>query len=166
MQTQILALHVFCSLWLFFLFFFVPFHWILSAYKIFIVKLWPLCSDNIIIASRFYNISHLSSLSSAFQGQFFSGGNFRIYLLGNPIVWWCNLAFLATFLLTFFIAAIKQQRGYDANEETEVKGGWRIEVGRKFTLNSPVDDDDTRFSSYFTTQSFLMTIKGARDGVL
>lgn len=57
-----------------------------------------------------------------FQGQYFSGGIFRIYLLGNPIIWWSNLVFLALFLLTYFIAAIKQQRGYDVNEELEVKG--------------------------------------------
>lgn len=56
-----------------------------------------------------------------FQGQYFSGGNFRIYLLGNPIVWWSNLVFLAMFLLTYFMAAIKQQRGYDADEKVEVK---------------------------------------------
>jgi dolichyl-phosphate-mannose--protein O-mannosyl transferase len=36
-------------------------------------------------------------------------------------VWWSNLAFLAMFLLTYFIAAIKQQRGYDADEQAEAK---------------------------------------------
>jgi dolichyl-phosphate-mannose--protein O-mannosyl transferase len=61
------------------------------------------------------------SLVHSFQGQYFSGGNYRIYLLGNPIVWWSNLAFLAMFLLTYFIAAIKRQRGYDADEELEAK---------------------------------------------
>lgn len=55
----------------------------------------------------------------AFQGQYFSGGNFRIYMLGNPVIWWSNLAFLVVFLLTYFIAAIKQQRGYDADESPE-----------------------------------------------
>lgn len=63
----------------------------------------------------------LPSALGSFQGQYFSGGNFRIYLLGNPIVWWSNLAFLAIFLLTYFMAAIKQQRGYDADEEQEAK---------------------------------------------
>jgi dolichyl-phosphate-mannose-protein mannosyltransferase len=60
-------------------------------------------------------------LFSRFQGQYFSGGNFRIYLLGNPVIWWSNLVFLAMFLLMFFIAAIKQQRGYDADEKAETK---------------------------------------------
>lgn len=57
----------------------------------------------------------------SFQGQYFSGGSFRIYLLGNPVVWWSNLAFLAIFLLTYFMAAIKRQRGYDADEDCETK---------------------------------------------
>jgi C-terminal four TMM region of protein-O-mannosyltransferase len=65
--------------------------------------------------------SSLISSRLHFQGQYFSGGNFRIYLLGNPVVWWSNLAFLAMFLLTYFIAAIKQQRGYDADEQAEAK---------------------------------------------
>lgn len=60
----------------------------------------------------------------SFQGQYFSGGSFRIYLLGNPIIWWSNLAFLAMFLLTYFMAAVKQQRGYDADEQAEARSKW------------------------------------------
>lgn len=56
------------------------------------------------------------------QGQYFSGGNYRIYLLGNPIIWWSNLVFLGLFLFTLIIAAIKHQRGYDANEKPEIRG--------------------------------------------
>lgn len=56
------------------------------------------------------------------QGQYFSGGNYRIYLLGNPIIWWSNLVFLALFLLTYFVTALKHQRGYDANENATVTG--------------------------------------------
>lgn len=44
------------------------------------------------------------------QGQYFSGGNIRIYLLGNPILWWSNLAFLAIFLLTYLVALVSHQR--------------------------------------------------------
>lgn len=64
----------------------------------------------------------------SFQGQYFSGGSFRIYLLGNPVVWWSNLAFLAVFLLTYFMAAIKRQRGYDADEDCETKSEWSVGV--------------------------------------
>lgn len=58
------------------------------------------------------------------QGQFFSGSGYRIYLLGNPIIWWSNLLFLAIFLVVFAIAAIRKQRGYandmDNNGKTNV----------------------------------------------
>ncbi|XP_026683156.1 protein O-mannosyl-transferase 2 [Diaphorina citri] len=46
-----------------------------------------------------------------YKGQFFSGNNYRIYLLGNPIIWWGNLVFLALFILTYFYMAVKRQRG-------------------------------------------------------
>lgn len=44
------------------------------------------------------------------QGQFFSGSAYRIYLLGNPVIWWSNLAFLALFVLVYCVDAIKGQR--------------------------------------------------------
>ncbi|XP_017783092.1 PREDICTED: protein O-mannosyl-transferase 2 [Nicrophorus vespilloides] len=47
-----------------------------------------------------------------YRGQFFSGSGYRIYLLGNPVIWWSNLAFLALFLIIFTFNAIKEQRGY------------------------------------------------------
>ena len=74
-------------------------------------------SSSSLFFSRFY-----------FQGQYFSGGNIRIYLLGNPIVWWSNLVFLAIFLFTYFMAAIKKQRGYDADEDLETKSEFGADV--------------------------------------
>lgn len=56
-----------------------------------------------------------------FQGQFFSGGNFRIYLLGNPVIWWSNLVFLAVFLLTYLLAAIRKQRGYGVVDSVDAE---------------------------------------------
>lgn len=47
-----------------------------------------------------------------YRGQFFSGSTYRIYLLGNPVIWWGNLVFLILFIIIFAINAIKQQRGY------------------------------------------------------
>ncbi|EZA52404.1 Protein O-mannosyl-transferase [Ooceraea biroi] len=47
------------------------------------------------------------------QGQFFSGNNQRIYLLGNPIVWWGNIVFLVTFVALYVHASVREQRGYD-----------------------------------------------------
>lgn len=45
------------------------------------------------------------------RGQFFSGADQRIYLLGNPIIWWGNLGFLALFLLIYLVQSVKEQRG-------------------------------------------------------
>lgn len=45
------------------------------------------------------------------QGQFFSGNNQRIYLLGNPVIWWSNIAFLVIFLIFYVYASVREQRG-------------------------------------------------------
>ncbi|XP_050293965.1 protein O-mannosyl-transferase 2 [Anthonomus grandis grandis] len=47
-----------------------------------------------------------------YKGQFFSGSQYRIYLLGNPVIWWANIFFMIMFLIMFLISAIKLQRGY------------------------------------------------------
>ncbi|CAH0392491.1 unnamed protein product [Bemisia tabaci] len=47
-----------------------------------------------------------------YKGQFFSGSNYRVYLLGNPIIWWANLVCLAVFAVIFFINSVRYQRGY------------------------------------------------------
>lgn len=57
------------------------------------------------------HIHRLSVMSLChFQGQFFSGSTHRIYLLGNPVVWWTNLAFLIIFFLVYIINSIKEKR--------------------------------------------------------
>ncbi|XP_049305919.1 protein O-mannosyl-transferase 2 isoform X2 [Bactrocera dorsalis] len=45
-----------------------------------------------------------------YRGQYFSGSSYRIYLLGNPIIWWSNLAFLILFVLVSSVTIIKQRR--------------------------------------------------------
>ena len=46
------------------------------------------------------------------QGQFFSAGEgVRIYLLGNPIIWWSNLVFMAFYLTLFVVKSIRDRRG-------------------------------------------------------
>lgn len=64
-----------------------------------------------------------------YRGQFFSGSSFRIYLLGNPVIWWGNIVFLLLFLGVFLFNAVKQQRGYiksfsDGHREKLVAGAW------------------------------------------
>lgn len=49
-----------------------------------------------------------------YQGLRFSGVNntdYRVYLLGNPVVWWINLASLALYLLMVASASVSVQRG-------------------------------------------------------
>ncbi|KAH8315052.1 hypothetical protein KR059_003423 [Drosophila kikkawai] len=45
-----------------------------------------------------------------YRGQFFSGNIYRIYLLGNPVIWWSNLVFLALFVAVFLYNAVLKQR--------------------------------------------------------
>lgn len=52
------------------------------------------------------------------QGQFFSGNNQRIYLLGNPVIWWSNIAFLVIFIALYVHAAVREQRGCDDHPDT------------------------------------------------
>ncbi|MBV97788.1 Protein O-mannosyl-transferase 2, partial [Eschrichtius robustus] len=58
-----------------------------------------------------------------YQGLRFSGINdtdFRVYLLGNPVVWWLNLLSIALYLLSGSIFAVAVQRG--ARLPAEVEG--------------------------------------------
>lgn len=46
------------------------------------------------------------------KGQHFSGGNPRIYLLGNPIVFWGNLVALVAFFYLYILHSFQIKRGY------------------------------------------------------
>ncbi|KAJ8941353.1 hypothetical protein NQ314_010416 [Rhamnusium bicolor] len=63
------------------------------------------------------------------NGQFFSGSQYRIYLLGNPVIWWSNLVFIFVFLAVSTANAIKQQRGYiksftDSHKQKIIACSW------------------------------------------
>jgi dolichyl-phosphate-mannose-protein mannosyltransferase len=46
----------------------------------------------------------------------------RIYLLGNPLIWWGNIGFLLIFLAVYSWAAFRQQRGWEEpREEREAR---------------------------------------------
>lgn len=72
---------------------------------------------------------HVLSLPSHSQGQFFSGSAYRIYLLGNPVIWWSNLCFLALFVLLYSVHAIKGQRAIASGKEEEEEGTSEKESG-------------------------------------
>ncbi|XP_014601229.1 PREDICTED: protein O-mannosyl-transferase 2, partial [Polistes canadensis] len=46
-----------------------------------------------------------------YRGQFFSGNNQRVYLLGNPVIWWGNIIFLIMFIMLYIHVCIREQRG-------------------------------------------------------
>lgn len=58
-----------------------------------------------------------------YKGQYFSGNEYRIYLLGNPIIWWSNLAFLTVYMVIKLSILIRRQRGceteFDKNTEND-----------------------------------------------
>ncbi|XP_055586526.1 protein O-mannosyl-transferase 2 [Uranotaenia lowii] len=56
-----------------------------------------------------------------YKGQFFSGSEHRVYLLGNPVIWWSNLVFLALFVLVFSVEVVRNQRNSGA-ETTGLAG--------------------------------------------
>ncbi|KAM9355106.1 protein O-mannosyl-transferase 2 isoform 2-T2 [Pholidichthys leucotaenia] len=50
-----------------------------------------------------------------YQGLRFSGVNeteYRVYLLGNPVIWWLNLTTLGSFVIMVAVASISDQRGF------------------------------------------------------
>ncbi|CAG9834515.1 unnamed protein product [Diabrotica balteata] len=64
-----------------------------------------------------------------YRGQFFSGTQYRIYLLGNPVIWWGNLIFIAVFVIVFGLNGIKLKRGYikpsdDSHKKKLVACSW------------------------------------------
>ncbi|KAM5243840.1 protein O-mannosyl-transferase 2 isoform 3-T3 [Hipposideros larvatus] len=72
------------------------------------------------------------------RGLRFSGINdtdFRVYLLGNPVVWWLNLLSIALYLLSGSIIAVAVQRGAHLSAEVEglsqvlLQGGGQLLLG-------------------------------------
>ncbi|XP_032764100.1 protein O-mannosyl-transferase 2 [Rattus rattus] len=73
-----------------------------------------------------------------YQGLRFSGANdtdFRVYLLGNPVVWWLNLVSIVLYLLTGSTIAIAMQRGIQLPAELQgltkvlLQGGGQLLLG-------------------------------------
>ncbi|XP_047467872.1 protein O-mannosyl-transferase 2 [Mugil cephalus] len=55
-----------------------------------------------------------------YQGLRFSGLNeteYRVYLLGNPVIWWINLASLGLYLIMVSVASIATQRGFSLGQK-------------------------------------------------
>ncbi|KAG8562030.1 hypothetical protein GDO81_015569 [Engystomops pustulosus] len=68
-----------------------------------------------------------------FQGLRFSGVNttdFRIYLLGNPVIWWLNLGNLVLYVILALSAAVALKRGFSLSSEVTEVFTFLLEAGR------------------------------------
>jgi len=61
-----------------------------------------------------------------YRGQYFSGGDYRVYLLGNPIIWWGNLVLLLCAFGMYSHYAWQEQRGVKKFTEQQGKQGNNI----------------------------------------
>lgn len=50
------------------------------------------------------------------QGQFFSGNSYKIYLLGNPVIWWSNIVVMVLYNFISIWKAIGNKRRNDLQE--------------------------------------------------
>ncbi|XP_054683004.1 protein O-mannosyl-transferase 2 isoform X2 [Grus americana] len=73
-----------------------------------------------------------------YQGLRFSGVNetdYRVYLLGNPVIWWLNLVTIGLYLLIAVSTAVALKRGVQLTTELEelsrvvLRGGGQITLG-------------------------------------
>ncbi|XP_053366537.1 protein O-mannosyl-transferase 2 isoform X1 [Clarias gariepinus] len=67
-----------------------------------------------------------------YQGLRFSGVNeteYRVYLLGNPVIWWLNLFALALFLVMVCLFSLALQRGAKLQEERKARCEVLLEGG-------------------------------------
>merc|ERR1712129_182973 len=74
------------------------------------------------------------------RGQWFSAGDdkTRIFLLGNPVIWWANIIFLIIFLVIYSYSSFKSQRGVS---ESPVLIDYILTVARRMlpsSLSSPL----------------------------
>lgn len=47
-----------------------------------------------------------------YRGQVFSGGDERVYLLGNPIIWWLICGTFFVYAVVFLVQSIREKRAY------------------------------------------------------
>lgn len=103
------------------------------------------------------------------QGQFFSGSTHRIYLLGNPVIWWSNLVFLALFVLASAATYVHGQRHPDAappaHDERSLSaarwlfGGWLLHYLPFWAMGRVL-----YFHHYFPALIFNSMLTGKRSG--
>ncbi|XP_013867916.1 protein O-mannosyl-transferase 2 [Austrofundulus limnaeus] len=111
-----------------------------------------------------------------YQGLRFSGVNeteYRVYLLGNPVVWWINLASLGLYLIMVAVASVAIQRGFPlAQRRIEhsrvLKGGggllllgWLLHYAPFFTMGRVL-----YYHHYFPAMLFSTMLTGITLDIL
>uniref|UniRef100_A0A3Q4G6N9 Protein O-mannosyl-transferase 2 n=1 Tax=Neolamprologus brichardi TaxID=32507 RepID=A0A3Q4G6N9_NEOBR len=94
---------------------------------------------------------------------------YRVYLLGNPVVWWINLASLGLYLTMVAVASIATQRGFSLEHSLVlVRGGgllmlgWLLHYAPFFTMGRIL-----YFHHYFPAMLFSSMLTGTKllDGL-
>jgi len=64
-----------------------------------------------------------------YKGQWFSAiDGYKVYLLGNPVIWWGNIAVFALFGLVFAYDAFRRQRGMDEAPQAKARRERTVEA--------------------------------------
>lgn len=103
-----------------------------------------------------------------YKGQWFSAiEEHRVYLLGNPIIWWGNIVLMAAFVLTLMLYYFRSQRGYVepvnkvAMRETTISAtswmflGWALHYFPFYTMGRVL-----YFHHYFPAHFFACCLSG------
>uniref|UniRef100_A0A3Q0RGF7 Protein O-mannosyl-transferase 2 n=1 Tax=Amphilophus citrinellus TaxID=61819 RepID=A0A3Q0RGF7_AMPCI len=106
-----------------------------------------------------------------YQGLRFSGVNgteYRVYLLGNPVVWWINLIGLGLYLTMVAVASIATQRGFSLeHSHVLMRGGgllllgWLLHYAPFFTMGRVL-----YFHHYFPAMLFSSMLTGVTLDIL
>ncbi|XP_042293681.1 protein O-mannosyl-transferase 2 isoform X3 [Sceloporus undulatus] len=106
-----------------------------------------------------------------YQGLRFSGINetdYRVYLLGNPVIWWMNLITIGLYLFMTIFVSVAMKRGVQLTAEHKelsevlLNGGGKSYAGMASSLSSFLHDG-TRgalFSHYFPAMLFSTMLTG------
>ncbi|XP_056282897.1 protein O-mannosyl-transferase 2 isoform X2 [Pseudoliparis swirei] len=111
-----------------------------------------------------------------YQGLRFSGVNdteYRVYLLGNPVVWWMNLASLGLYPIMVAVASIALQRGFSLGQKRKEHSlvlqreggllllGWLLHYAPFYTMGRVL-----YFHHYFPAMLFSSMLTGITFDVL
>uniref|UniRef100_A0AAQ4PMG0 Protein O-mannosyl-transferase 2 n=1 Tax=Gasterosteus aculeatus aculeatus TaxID=481459 RepID=A0AAQ4PMG0_GASAC len=106
-----------------------------------------------------------------YQGLRFSGVNdteYRVYLLGNPVVWWVNLAGLGLYPIMVAVASVALQRGFSLEHAAVLQGkggllllGWLLHYAPFYSMGRVL-----YYHHYFPAMLFSSMLTGTASSLL